>query len=101
MLGVHACGTLTDTCLEIATELGGPVAVMPCCRAHAKSPAPMGLRAALGEDVAYDVDRTYALEARGYGVRWREIPAAITPMNRVLIGVPGGGRSSLAKSRVR
>lgn len=88
VLGVHACGSLTDLCLDIAAELRGPVAVLPCCRSHAQSKAPRGLRAALGEDVAYDVDRTYALEARGYRVRWREIPAAITPMNRVLIGVP-------------
>ena len=88
VLGVHACGRVTDLCLDIATTLGGPVAVMPCCRDHSMSRAPAGLSSALGPDVAYDVDRTYALEAKGYRVRWRDIPAAITPMNRVLIGVP-------------
>jgi len=88
VLGVHACGTLTDTCLAIALELGGPVAVLPCCRAKARSTAPEGLRQALGEDVAYDVDRTYHMERNGYRVRWREIPAAVTPMNRVLIALP-------------
>lgn len=88
VLGVHACGTMTDTCIEIAHELGGPLAVMPCCRANASSGAPSGLRHALGEDVAYDVDRTYAMERKGYRVRWRDIPAEITPMNRVLIAVP-------------
>ena len=90
VLGVHACGRLTDDCLEIGAGLGGPVAVLPCCRAHAQNSAPAGLRAALGEDVAYDVHRTYAMEARGYSVRWREIPLEITPMNRVLIAVPRG-----------
>ena len=88
VLGVHACGVLTDACMDIAIELGGPFAVMPCCRAHARNPAPQGLREALGEDVAYDVDRTYRAEQAGYRVRWREIPAVITPMNRVLIAVP-------------
>lgn len=88
VVGVHACGRLTDRCLDVAVALGGPVAVLPCCRDHGLSPAPAGLREALGEDVAYDVQRTYALEARGYRVRWRTIPAAITPMNRLLIGVP-------------
>ena len=61
---------------------------MPCCRANALSGAPEGLRQALGEDVAYDVHRTYRMENAGYRVRWREIPEAITPMNRVLIAVP-------------
>lgn len=88
VLGLHACGTLTDTCIEIALGLSGPLAVMPCCRAKAHNPAPAGLRQALGEEVAYDVDRTYTMESAGYRVRWREIPAAITPMNRVLIAVP-------------
>lgn len=88
VLGLHACGRLTDTCFEIASELGGAAAVMPCCRSHRETDAPEGLREALGGDLAYDIDRTYAMEARGYRVRWREIPPEITPMNRVLIAVP-------------
>jgi hypothetical protein len=95
VLGVHACGKLTDTCLEIALELGGPVAVLPCCRAKALNRAPKGLRQALGEDVAHDVERTYTLEQAGYRVRWREIPAAVTPMNRVLIALPVGATTTL------
>lgn len=88
VLGVHACGTVTDLCLDIAQELGGPVAVMPCCRSHSKCRALDGLSNALGADVAIDVQRTYAMEGKGYTMRWREISEAITPMNRVLIGVP-------------
>ena len=87
-ISVHACGRLTDRCLEIGARLGGPLAAMPCCRDHTLNPAPEGLRQALGEDVAYDVERTYTLERQGYRVRWREVPEAITPMNRVLIAVP-------------
>ncbi|QDU67471.1 methyltransferase [Engelhardtia mirabilis] len=91
VIGVHACGQLTDACLDVAAGLGGPVAVLPCCRDHGLSEAPAALREALGEDVAYDVHRTYTMEARGYRTRWREIPSTITPMNRMLIGVPRGG----------
>jgi hypothetical protein len=90
VLAIHACGSLTDECIDVACALGGPLAVMPCCRPHARNPAPMALRSALGEDLAYDVDRTYALESRGYHVRWRAIPEAITPMNRVLVAEPRG-----------
>ncbi len=88
ILGLHACGQLTDTCFDIATTLRGSAAVMPCCRSHRLTSAPPALREALGGDMAYDIDRTYSLEAKGYRVRWREIPAEITPMNRILIAIP-------------
>ena len=32
VLGVHACGRLSDACIETALALGGPVALMPGCR---------------------------------------------------------------------
>ncbi len=88
VVAVHACGSLTDDCLDVALEARGPVAVLPCCRSKARNPAPRSLRRALGNDVAYDVHRTYRLEDRGYRVRWGEIPAEVTPMNRVLSAVP-------------
>jgi hypothetical protein len=34
--------------------------------------------------------RAVRLEARGYRVRTQLIPAAITPKNRLIIGVPPG-----------
>ena len=58
----------------------------PCCRPHRLHPAPDVLKRELGGDVAIDVHRTYVLEDAGYRVRWKSIPAAITPMNRILIG---------------
>lgn len=100
-LSVHACGKLTDRALEVGVRLGGPLAAMPCCRDHTHSAAPPGLREALGEDVAYDVARTYRLEEQGYQVRWREIAEEITPMNRVLIGVPRTGTGAAASGRLK
>lgn len=86
IVSAHACGTLTDECLDTAIALGGPVAVLPCCYPQRACPAPLAVQLALGHALAHDVDRTYRLERAGYHVRWTTIPAEITPMNRVLIG---------------
>lgn len=85
VLAIHACGLRTDAALEHALASGGAFAALPCCRPHGTHPAPLGLKNALGPDVAIDVHRTYALEARGYRVAWREIARTITPMNRLLV----------------
>ena len=92
VLGVHACGLLTDRCLDFALDRGLPVAVMPCCYPYQRCPAPASVRQALGGELAFDVDRTYRLESRGHAVRWRYVPKAITPMNRILIGNPTARR---------
>ena len=89
VIAIHACGLRTDAALELALSANGPFAALPCCRPHRLHPAPTSLKNALGADVAIDVHRTYALENAGYRVRWQEIPAAITPMNRVLSAEPG------------
>lgn len=88
IIGVHACGSATDAVISRALELGGPVGLLPCCHSKAGCEAPVALRAALGLETATDVHRTYRLEAAGYRVRWSAIPAAITPMNRVITGTP-------------
>lgn len=91
IVGVHACGERTDTCIDHAIELRGSVAVLPCCRHHAPYPSPPCLKQELGGDLAIDVDRTYRLHGAGYRVKWDSIPASITPMNRVLIGTCKNG----------
>lgn len=40
-LAVHACGALTDSCLDVAVALGGPVAAMPCCYTGAAKSSPL------------------------------------------------------------
>ncbi|REK11487.1 MAG: methyltransferase domain-containing protein [Acidobacteria bacterium] len=89
LIAVHACGLRTERVIKLAIERRAPVGLLPCCRPHRRHPAPLSLQRALGADLAIDVDRTYTLERAGYRVRWDAIPASITPMNRVLIGVPG------------
>lgn len=89
IIAVHACGDRTDMAVDLAKQLGGPVALMPCCYRTARRPGPRGLNEALGAMTAIDVDRTYRLAAQGLHVDWTVIPRAITPMNRVLVGWAG------------
>ncbi|MCH2208856.1 MAG: SAM-dependent methyltransferase [Lentisphaerales bacterium] len=86
IVSAHACGSLTDLCLDIACETKGNVAILPCCYPKKKCSAPLALQNNLGFELAFDVERTYKLERAGYHIRWQSIPAAISPMNRVVIG---------------
>lgn len=84
LLGVHACGVATDAVLDRAIAGGHAVGVLPCCHPKRSLPGPATLGAALGVPLATDVHRTYRLDAAGYRTRWTQLPAAITPMNRVI-----------------
>jgi hypothetical protein len=89
LVGVHACGSRTDRCISLALAQRSPIAVMPCCH----SPTGYGSRGrvfdeSIGAALAIDVDRTYSLTEAGYDVRWKAIPRAVTPMNRIILGVP-------------
>lgn len=85
VVAIHACGARTDRAIDAAVEVGGHVAVIPCCYTRTAKDAPRALREALGVEVTADIHRTYLLERAGYGVSWSAIPAAITPMNRLLV----------------
>jgi hypothetical protein len=86
IVAVHACGTQTDACISTAIATGGAIAAMPCCYFQTAREAPKAVRDTLGAELSADIHRTYRLEAAGYAVDWSEIPRAITPMNRILIG---------------
>ena len=85
IVSAHACGVLSDRCIDIAIKLNGRLAILPCCYPKASCNAPPAVQAAFGLNAAYDIDRTYRLTSAGYLVRWTEIPKLITPMNRILI----------------
>ena len=91
IIATHACGVLTDRCIDCAIEVKGAVALMPCCYPNRKCDAPAAIQLALGTELAFDIHRTYRLEAAGYHVRWGSIPEEITPMNRVLVGTIRAG----------
>jgi hypothetical protein len=94
----HACGDLTDLVIERAALARAPVAVLPCChdmvrtggnrRALAEAGDPRLLEGWIDRGLAIDILRARWLQEQGYQVRTQAIPTAITPKNRLLIGVP-------------
>ena len=89
IIAVHACGARTDWAIDAAIEVGGPIAVMPCCYAkRAQTKARPPIERHLGVQLGVDIERTYQLEALGYEVVWQFIPNIITPMNRIIAASP-------------
>ncbi|HVW30445.1 MAG TPA: methyltransferase [Polyangiaceae bacterium] len=87
VVSAHACGALTDVILERAAAAAAGVAVLPCCHAHARSDTG-SLEGWLDAALAIDVTRAARLAGRGYRVHTQQIPAAITPKRRLLLGAP-------------
>jgi len=87
IVSCHACGTLTDDILELAMAVGASVAVLPCCHDFERCQAG-SLAGWMDRSLAIDTMRAVRLEQHGYRVWTQTIPAAITPKNRLLIGVP-------------
>lgn len=89
----HACGALTDHVLDAAARAGARVAVLPCCHdVDTCDAGPLGGWMDLA--LAVDTVRALRLEARGYRVWTQTIPDAITPKNRLLLGIPAADSPS-------
>jgi SAM-dependent methyltransferase len=87
IVSAHACGNLTDLILGRAVDAGARVAVLPCCH-DLKGGDLGGLAGWLDGPLAMDAARVARLRARGYRVYTQQIPAAITPKNRLLLAEP-------------
>lgn len=87
VVSAHACGALTDVVIGRAVEVRAHVAVLPCC--HDEETCDLGgLGGWMEPALAIDVTRVTRLRAAGYAVLTQQIPAAITPKNRLLLGAP-------------
>jgi len=88
VVSAHACGSLTDDVLARAAEAGARVAVLPCCHEYryrtdlAGHPDPA---------LVIDLERALRLRALGHEVWTLNIPAAVSPKNRLLLGAPASG----------
>jgi hypothetical protein len=83
----HACGALTDRVLECASGARARVAVLPCCH-HLTREGSSDLAGWIDGPLAIDIARAVRLRACGYRIWTQEIPADVTPKNRLLIGAP-------------
>jgi len=81
----HACGALTDRVLAHAAATRARVAVLPCCHDVETGDAG-GLQGWFDGPSAIDAVRALRLRAAGYDIQTQQIPANITPMNRLLLG---------------
>lgn len=87
----HACGALTDGILDAAIGVRAPVGVLPCC--HDADTCHAGpLLGWMDLALAVDTRRALRLDSAGYQVWTQTIPDAVTPKNRLLLGVPRGGQ---------
>jgi hypothetical protein len=84
---VHGCGVLTDHVLDLAIDAGCRVAVLPCCQSLQRCDT-AGLEGWIEGRLAVDIARLFRLKQAGYRVFAKQIPAEITPANRLLLGVP-------------
>jgi hypothetical protein len=101
VMGIHACGKVTDECIAIADHIGGNIALMPCCYQAPPPAVPVALQEALGRGLSLDAHRTYTLQHLGYQVSWSAIPSAITAKNRILLAKREGTQPTKATNAAR
>jgi hypothetical protein len=87
LVSAHACGSLTDDVIAKAIAARARVVVLPCCQDAAQGDLG-GVGGWLEASLAIDVTRAARLRASGFTVYTQQIPASITPKNRLLLAEP-------------
>jgi hypothetical protein len=100
LVGIHACGRLSDTIIDLAIQSRAPLALVPCC--HSKKILTLSQATKFASIIAdskapipsysladfMDAYRTQRLIDAGYTVREVTIPEEFTPKNRILLASP-------------
>ncbi|OEU11664.1 hypothetical protein FRACYDRAFT_244783 [Fragilariopsis cylindrus CCMP1102] len=116
IVGVHCCGTLSDSILELAISSNAPLCLIPCC--HTVKSLPLEQRqddvidSILQQNIEKNNDdhgnsngshlpllpttktdyidqyRIQQLIDAGYTVQEERIPSVITPKNRIIVATP-------------
>ena len=112
IIGVHCCGTLSDTILDLAISSKSALALVPCCHTRkslskeyihnpkkfddllAKN-AKKNMEIGNGKEILpttltdyIDKNRIKKLINAGFEVKEEQIPSVITPKNRIIVATP-------------
>lgn len=88
ILGLHACGNLTDRVIEIAVETGASFAIVPCCYRPDRQllrPQQYKIPQDKSREEVVDLLRAEYVSEKGREVSLREIKSFPSPMNRLLL----------------
>jgi hypothetical protein len=99
LVGVHACGGLSDKVIRLAIQGHAPLALVPCCHTYKlllpeerqklkllDNPSTTMTSYNLAEYI--DSHRIQQLVGAGFEVMEERIPESITPKNRILLATP-------------
>lgn len=101
IVSVHACGSLSDLIVSLATEAAAPLSLMPCChsRKRLQGVSPFAWKEYLeimNADEVLDLPerldevRIKALENAGFTVQSVFLPEAFTAKNNLILANPSG-----------
>jgi hypothetical protein len=88
IVGLHACGNLTDRIIGLALEAGSSFAIMPCCYRPDRQllrPTQYQIPSGKSREEIVDQLRLGYIKERGREVILREVKDFPSPMNRLLL----------------
>jgi hypothetical protein len=112
IVGVHCCGTLSDSILDIAISSNAPLCLIPCCHTVKSLPSEQRKDDVIDSILKRNIDknndngngnlhllpttktdyidqyRIQMLIDAGYTVQEERIPSVITPKNRIIVATP-------------